>query len=151
MKRLIQRCGAILVILLFIIVAVTSCSAEVQEVTILFDEETEMSTEADHSPSITPTPGNIVIGQISSVFSGSISEDLLSSYCIAEGATVEIIEYQSDKEMMDAAKAGEVDVLYGNNLIAYLLAYQDLLVDLEPYLSSVLETEEYYHNIFEAG
>ena len=151
MKQLIQRCGVFLMILLLISGVLSSCGAE-EGIKVEFAEPAPPSSSGtDEITSIAPAPGHIVIGQISSVFSGSISEDLLSSYCIAEGATVEIIEYQSDKEMMDAAKAGEVDVLYGNNLIAYLLAYQDLLVDLEPYLSSVLETEEYYHNIFEAG
>ena len=81
------------------------------------------SSGTDEITSIAPAPGHIVIGKIrDGVYSDSIdvSKSMLSEYCLFSGSTIEIKEFKSDKEMITAARSGEIDILFGNNLISYI-------------------------------
>jgi len=111
-------------------------------------EESQLPTEA----TLTPVPGHIVIGKISLQAGGKNTEmKFFSSYASSSGATIEFKEYNSDKALMEAIRAGEIDLIVDNNLIAHLLAYDDQLFNLDPYVEDTLSSGEYYVNILEAG
>lgn len=139
----------ILLVHLFITATLISCSSTEQEIKVYFGSEgIDQTSSADQPSSITPTPGHVVIGQLDPKLNGTeVSESLLGVYAKASGATMEIRNYPSDKALIDAARSGEVDIVYGDNLVSHILGYEDALVDLEPLLAD----DEYYTNVIDAG
>ena len=112
MNQLIQRCGVFLMILLLISGVLSSCGAEEGIKEEFTEPEPSSSSGTDEITSIAPAPGHIVIGKIrDGVYSDSIdvSKSMLSEYCLFSGSTIEIKEFKSDKEMITAARSGEID------------------------------------------
>lgn len=154
--KISRLCSLLLFFSLFLsIVTMTGCNREPSEE--IPPPETSTVPESEDSPpeseeTLTPTPGHIVIGKISLPASGpSVDMDLLNRYVISSGATLEIKDYNSDKALMEAIRAGEIDVIFSNSLISHLLAYDDQLFDLDPYVKETLASGDYYNNILEAG
>ena len=144
----------IFLIHLFITASLISCSSAEQETRVYFGtEEMEQTSSDDQSSSMTITPGHVIIGQIAPKLTSTvaISEEYMSVYTKASGATMVIKNYASDKALIDAARSGEIDIVYGNNLVSFILGCENALVDLEPALEPLLADGEYYTNIIDAG
>ena len=95
--------------------------------------------------------GELTIGIMKESFGASVSAALLNDYALSSGVRIEIREYVSDKEMIDAARSGEVDLIAGNDLVNLILAHEGSLRELEPVLGGLLGTGEYFDNILESG
>ena len=114
----------IFLIHLFITASLISCSSAEQETRVYFGtEEMEQTSSDDQSSSMTITPGHVIIGQIAPKLTSTvaISEEYMSVYTKASGATMVIKNYASDKALIDAARSGEIDIVYGNNLVSFIL------------------------------
>ena len=149
------------ILLLFLIAGLFAGCHESESKTVSFTEQEALATQTEPLPeetpiqpeaTLTPTPGHIVIGKMSLDVGGKNTEtNFFSSYASSSGATIEFKDYNSDKALVEAVRAGEIDLIMDNNLIAHLLAYDDQLFNLDPYVKDTLATGEYYDNILEAG
>lgn len=98
-----------------------------------------------------PVPGDMVVGVMQSLYGSGGSRRLIRDYTDIAGVNAEIVEFVSDRDMIDAARRGEIDLALGNDLVNLILAHEGNLTDLEPVLGKRLGTGEYYDNVIEAG
>lgn len=98
-----------------------------------------------------PVSGDLVVGVMSSLYGRSLSRSLIRDYSDIAGVSAEIVEFVSDRDMIDAARKGEIDLALGNDLVNLILAHEGSLADLEPVLGKRVGTGEYYDDVIEAG
>ncbi|MBR5742208.1 MAG: hypothetical protein IKX85_00285 [Clostridia bacterium] len=113
-------------------------------------------TETQKDTDLASSSGEFAIGVMKKSFGeesfgASAYSALLNDYALSSGVRIEIREYVSDKEMIDAARSGEVDLIAGNDLVNLILAHEGSLRELEPVLGGLLGTGEYFDNILESG
>ena len=96
-------------------------------------------------------PGLFIIGMMKSGFGSQLSRWLLNEYLVTSGTKVELMEYISDKELIDAARSGEIDLVCGNDLVSRILAYEGGLVSLDPVIAPLYGTDEYYDSVLDTG
>ena len=115
-------------------------------------EGEEPGSAADGSESeeeYSPEPGDFIIGTMRDQY--KVHQGLLSDYAKGTGVKVEIAEYGSDRELIEAARGGEIDLVAGNDLVNLILASEGSLSSLEPVLGKLAGTGEYYGSILDAG
>ena len=139
---------------------ITSCGNkapnEIGETSSVIDTKESLNIEAVDSKGCEneggfSETGSFIIGMMKSGFGSVLSRWLLDEYLVASGAKVEFMEYISDKEMIDAARSGEIDLVCGNDLVSGILAYEGRLFSLDPVIAPLYGTGEYYDSVLNAG
>ncbi len=112
--------------------------------------ESEETGTGETETGFAPEPGDFVVGAIRDT-SYMVHRGLFSDYAKETGVKIEIKEYGSDRELIDAARGGEIDLAAGNDLVNLILASEGSLLSLEPTLGGFIGTVEYYDSVLEAG
>ena len=107
--------------------------------------------DPDASEAVLPEPGDFVIGQMKSGFGGENGKWLLSEYLASSGTKAEIKEYASEKELIEAARTGEIDLVSGNDLVSLILAYEGNLTSLDAVIGEYYGAGTCYDKVLEAG
>ena len=107
--------------------------------------------DPDASEAVLPEPGDFVIGQMKSGFGGENGRWLLSEYLASSGTKAEIKEYASEKELIEAARTGEIDLVSGNDLVSLILAYEGNLTSLDAVIGEYYGAGTCYDKVLEAG
>ncbi|MBR5742353.1 MAG: extracellular solute-binding protein [Clostridia bacterium] len=84
-------------------------------------------------------------------FGGGSSSWLLNEYLASSGTKAEIKEYACDRELIEAARKGEIDLVLGNDLVSLILAYEGNLVDLDSVIGGYVGAGTCYDKVLEAG
>ena len=150
----VRGCYIAIFFTVIVFVLFSSCTAVQEENdTNDFQENTIDRTkiESEEGLDSATSSGELTIGIMKESFGASVSAALLNDYALSSGVRIEIREYVSDREMIDAARSGEVDLIAGNDLVNLILAHEGSLRELEPVLGGLLGTGEYFDNILESG
>ena len=84
-------------------------------------------------------------------FGGENGRWLLSEYLASSGTKAEIKEYASEKELIEAARTGEIDLVSGNDLVSLILAYEGNLTSLDAVIGEYYGAGTCYDKVLEAG